>query len=114
MFRRNDRARVGQPPRACQRISIDSFASTQEAAAHLKERALEFGADIVGIGEIEPSDVYLIRLERFDDGMIRRMKMLGRVFIHSGTGTSTGAPLSLMKNTTNLAVLLLLAFRPTR
>ena len=34
------------------------FTSPQEAAAHLKEKALEFGADIVGICKIEPSDVY--------------------------------------------------------
>jgi ferredoxin len=35
-----------------------AFASPQEAAEHLKAKALEFGADIVGICEIEPSDVY--------------------------------------------------------
>jgi hypothetical protein len=34
------------------------FASPEAAAAHLKQKALEFGADIVGICEIEPSDVY--------------------------------------------------------
>lgn len=34
------------------------FSSKQEAATHLKEKAQEFGADIVGICEIEPSDVY--------------------------------------------------------
>ena len=34
------------------------FASPGEAAAHLKEQAAAFGADIVGICEIEPSDVY--------------------------------------------------------
>jgi epoxyqueuosine reductase QueG len=34
------------------------FPSADEASAHLKEKALEFGADIVGICEIEPSDVY--------------------------------------------------------
>ncbi len=34
------------------------FASPADAAQHLKEKALEFGADIVGICEIEPSDVY--------------------------------------------------------
>jgi epoxyqueuosine reductase QueG len=34
------------------------FSSPHEAAAHLKERATAFGADIVGICEIEPSDVY--------------------------------------------------------
>jgi hypothetical protein len=34
------------------------FASTADAAAHLKRAAIEFGADIVGIAEIEPSDIY--------------------------------------------------------
>jgi epoxyqueuosine reductase QueG len=34
------------------------FASPEDAAAHLKARALELGAGIVGICEIEPSDVY--------------------------------------------------------
>jgi epoxyqueuosine reductase QueG len=34
------------------------FTSPAEAAQHLKDKALEFGADIVGICEIEPSDVY--------------------------------------------------------
>ena len=35
-----------------------TFASPVEASHHLKEKALEFGADIVGICAIEPSDVY--------------------------------------------------------
>jgi ferredoxin len=35
-----------------------AFASPEEAAAHLKDKAVELGADIVGICEIEPSDVY--------------------------------------------------------
>ena len=34
------------------------FASPEAAAQHLKEKSLEFGADIVGICEIESSDVY--------------------------------------------------------
>ncbi len=34
------------------------FASPDAASTHLKARALDFGADIVGICEIEPSDVY--------------------------------------------------------
>jgi hypothetical protein len=37
----------------------------------------------------------------------------GATFRYHFTGTNTGAPLSLTKNTTNLAGLLLLAFRPT-
>jgi len=35
-----------------------AFASPEEASTHLKAQALEFGADIVGICKIEPSDVY--------------------------------------------------------
>ncbi len=34
------------------------FDSPQQAAEHIKEKAKEFGADIVGICEIEPSDIY--------------------------------------------------------
>ena len=34
------------------------FDSPAEAARHLKDKAAEFGADIVGICEIEPTDVY--------------------------------------------------------
>ena len=34
------------------------FPSPADAARHLKNKALEFGADIVGICEIEPNDVY--------------------------------------------------------
>ena len=34
------------------------FASPEAAAQHLKDKSLEFGADIVGICEIEPGDVY--------------------------------------------------------
>lgn len=34
------------------------FASPEEASRHLKHKALECGADIAGICEIEPSDVY--------------------------------------------------------
>ncbi|HLP11485.1 MAG TPA: reductive dehalogenase domain-containing protein [Flavobacteriales bacterium] len=34
------------------------FASNAEAAAHIKQKATEFGADLVGVCEIEPSDVY--------------------------------------------------------
>jgi epoxyqueuosine reductase len=41
-------------------ISADrrQFPSPTDAAAHLKATAVEYGADIVGICEIEPSDVY--------------------------------------------------------
>jgi ferredoxin len=34
------------------------FDSPEEASAHVKAKALQFGADIVGICEIEPSDIY--------------------------------------------------------
>jgi len=34
------------------------FASPAEAAAHLKAKASEFGADISGVCEIEPTDIY--------------------------------------------------------
>jgi ferredoxin len=34
------------------------FASAEETARHVKDQAVELGADIVGICEIEPSDVY--------------------------------------------------------
>ena len=34
------------------------FDSPQQASDLIKQKALEFGADIVGICEIEPSDVY--------------------------------------------------------
>ena len=34
------------------------FASPEDASRELKQKALEFGADIVGICEIEPADVY--------------------------------------------------------
>jgi len=34
------------------------FDSPAEASCHLKDKATEFGADIVGICEIEPTDVY--------------------------------------------------------
>jgi epoxyqueuosine reductase len=34
------------------------FSSKEEASRLIKEKAIEFGADIVGICEIEPSDVY--------------------------------------------------------
>ena len=35
-----------------------NFESPEQAAQHLKDQAIECGADIVGICEIEPSDVY--------------------------------------------------------
>jgi epoxyqueuosine reductase QueG len=52
------------------------FQSPADAAAHLKQRALEFGADIVGICEIEPSDIYRGRTvtEKFAVAVGQRMR----------------------------------------
>ena len=49
-----------QYPRFAGEIAPDrqEFASADAAARHLKDKSLEFGADIVGICRIEPSDVY--------------------------------------------------------
>ena len=54
------------------------FASPREAADHLKAKVLEFGADIVGICEIEPSDVYRGRTvtERYAIAVGQRMSWL--------------------------------------
>ena len=35
-----------------------TFAAPEDAAQHLKDKSIEFGADIVGICEIEASDIY--------------------------------------------------------
>ena len=52
------------------------FTSPAEAARHLKEKALELGADIVGICEIEPSDVYRGRVvkEKYAIALGQRMR----------------------------------------
>jgi epoxyqueuosine reductase len=52
------------------------FGSPEEASLHLKERARAFGADIVGICEIEPSDMYRGRTlpGRFAVAVGQRMK----------------------------------------
>src|SRR5262245_4139180 len=34
------------------------FGSPADAAQHVKSKAIEFGADVVGICRIEPSDIY--------------------------------------------------------
>jgi len=49
-----------QYPRFVGEIAPDcqEFASAEAASRHLKDKALEFGADIVGICRIEPSDAY--------------------------------------------------------
>jgi epoxyqueuosine reductase QueG len=52
------------------------FASPDEAAQHLRGKALGFGADIVGICAIEPSDVYRGRtvIETFAIAVGQRMR----------------------------------------
>ena len=52
------------------------FASAADASRHLKEKATEFGADIVGICEIEPSDVYRGRVvtEKYAIAVGQRMR----------------------------------------
>ena len=52
------------------------FPSPEEAARLLKDKAVEFGADIVGICEIEPSDVYRGRTvtERYAIAVGQRMR----------------------------------------
>jgi len=52
------------------------FASPAEASRHIKDKALEFGADIVGICEIEPSDVYRGRVvtEKYAVAVGQRMR----------------------------------------
>lgn len=52
------------------------FESPEKAASLLKAKALEFGADIVGICEIEPSDVYRGRAltERYAIAVGQRMR----------------------------------------
>jgi epoxyqueuosine reductase len=56
------------------------FDSPAEAAADLKARALEFGADIVGICEIEPSDVYRGRTVTETYAVAVGQRMLWRAF----------------------------------
>jgi hypothetical protein len=53
-----------------------AFSSPAHAAQHLKDKALEFGADIVGICEIEPSDVYRDRVitEKYAIAVGQRMR----------------------------------------
>jgi ferredoxin len=53
-----------------------AFGSPKEAADHLKEKAVEFGADIVGICEIAPTDVYAGRTvsEKYAVAVGQRMR----------------------------------------
>ena len=70
--------REEQEPRFTGPLAADrtAFTSPAEAARHLKDKALEFGADIVGICAIEPSDVYRGRsvAERFAIAVGQRMR----------------------------------------
>src|SRR5688572_20779967 len=52
------------------------FKNPQEAADHIKAKALEFGADIIGICEIEPTDVYKGKVvhEKFAIALGQRMR----------------------------------------
>jgi len=56
------------------------FASPLEAATHLKDKAQEFGADIAGICEIEPSDVYRGRRVEHSHAIAVGQRMRWRAF----------------------------------
>src|SRR5262249_39091983 len=53
-----------------------TFASPADASRHIKDKALGFGADIVGVCEIEPSDVYRGRVvtEKYAIAVGQRMR----------------------------------------
>jgi epoxyqueuosine reductase len=72
------RIREEQEPRFTGPLAVDrtAFGSPAAAARHLKDKATEFGADIVGICAIEPSDVYRGRsvTERFAIAVGQRMR----------------------------------------
>ena len=57
-----------------------AFPSPEDAAAHLKQKALEFGADIVGICEIELSDVYRGRTVEHSHAIAVGQRMRWREF----------------------------------
>jgi epoxyqueuosine reductase len=52
------------------------FKNPLEASNHLKQKAIEFGADAVGVCEIEPSDVYKGKVvtEKFAIALAQRMR----------------------------------------
>jgi ferredoxin len=56
------------------------FPSPQAAAAHVKERALALGADIVGICRIEPTDVYRGRTVDYEFAIAVGQRMRWREF----------------------------------
>jgi epoxyqueuosine reductase QueG len=72
------RIREEQEPRFTGPLAVNrtAFASPAAAARHLKDKATGFGADIVGICAIEPSDVYRGRsvTERFAIAVGQRMR----------------------------------------
>ncbi|PCI96353.1 MAG: hypothetical protein COB15_10570 [Flavobacteriales bacterium] len=55
-----DKIKEEQTPRFTGKVAKikKTFSSQQEAALHIKQKAKEFGADLVGICEIQPSDLY--------------------------------------------------------
>ena len=67
-----------QEPRFSGEVASErrTFASPEDAAQHLKDKSLAFGADIVGICEIEPSDVYRGRVitEKYAIAVGQRMR----------------------------------------
>jgi epoxyqueuosine reductase QueG len=69
----NDQYRRFEGEVAGTRVEFDSPA---EASRHLKDKAAEFGADIVGICEIEPADVYHGRVvtEKYAIAVGQRMR----------------------------------------
>ena len=69
----NDQYRRFEGEVAGTRVEFDSPA---EASRHLKDKAAEFGADIVGICEIEPADVYRGRVvtEKYAIAVGQRMR----------------------------------------
>lgn len=57
-----------------------AFGTPEEAAAHIKEKAVEFGADAVGICLIEPSDLYRGRSITETHAIAIAMRMRWRAF----------------------------------
>ena len=76
------RIREEQQPRFAGPIAPvrHQFSSPLDAARHLKEKAVEFGADITGICEIEPSDVYQGRTVEHTHAIALGQRMRWREF----------------------------------
>ncbi|MGZ3884726.1 MAG: hypothetical protein ACXVP0_02135 [Bacteroidia bacterium] len=60
---------------------VTTFASDEEAAALIKEKAREFGADEVGVALIEPSDIYKGREIHEKFAIVLGRRMLWREFM---------------------------------